>query len=77
MTISVTDHAVLRYIQRIKGFDVEAVRLHIANVCKGVTLARTVRAENHDFIISNGCVVTVKPHGAVNRRKVPRGRGDR
>jgi hypothetical protein len=76
MTISVTDHAVLRYLERVKGFDVDAVRQHIKDLCKGVITARTVRAENADFIIAGGCVVTVKPHGSINRRRVPRGRDE-
>ncbi len=72
----VSDHALIRYLERVKGFDVEAVRRHIAEICKGVKIARCVRAEQADFIIADGVVVTVKPHGAINRRKVPRGRGD-
>jgi len=47
----VTDHAVLRYMERVQGFDVEAVRQHIARSCavvsvtpaRGVCLARQDR----------------------------------
>jgi hypothetical protein len=75
MTVGVTDHAICRYLERVKGFDIDAVRQHIAGLCKGVQSARCVRAENADFIITAGVVVTVKPHGSPNPRKVPRGRG--
>lgn len=73
--ITVTDHAICRYLERVKGFNVEAVRLHIKGICKGVTLARCVRAEGMDFMIADRTVITVRPHGAINKRKVPRGRG--
>jgi hypothetical protein len=76
MAVGVTDHAVLRYLERVKGFDVEAVRQHIAGLCKGVQTARCVRAENVDFVIQYGVVVTVKPHGALNPRRVPRPKAD-
>ena len=70
--IHVTDHAVIRYLERVKGLDVEATRRHIADVCKGVRLARCVRAEGFDFVIKERCVVTVRPNGAANPRRVPR-----
>ena len=73
---AVTDNAVLRYLERVKGFDIEAVRLHIKNVCKGVQMARCVRAEGMDFLITDRTVITVRPHGSINKRKVPRGRGE-
>lgn len=77
MTISVSDHAVLRYLERVKGFDIDAVRNHIAGICKGVVTARCVRAENADFIVKNNTVVTVKPHGALIPRRVPRDKDGR
>lgn len=74
--ISVSDHALLRYLERVKGIDVEGVRAHIAQVCRGVVLARCVKAEGFDFIIKNQTVVTVKPVGARNPKRVPRDRSE-
>lgn len=70
--ISVTDHAVLRYLERVKGVDIEAVRDHIAGLCKGVQIARAVRAENMEFVIKDCTVVSVIPVQAQNPRKVPK-----
>lgn len=72
MSLRVTDHAVIRYLDRVKGLDVEAVRRHIGAVCSGVRTARTVKAEGVEFVISKGCVITVKPPGFLNPRRVPR-----
>jgi hypothetical protein len=35
MDIIVTDHALLRYIERVFGFDIELVRKHIENSVRG------------------------------------------
>lgn len=66
MTVRVSDHAVLRYMERVQGFDVEAVRAHIASLCAGAaaTGASTVIAEGKRFEISRiGVVMTVAPRG--------------
>lgn len=70
--IHVTDHAVLRYLQRAKGFDVEAVRRHIASLCTVPALAGAlcVRTEGVKFEIQSRKVITCTPgHGGVNRTK--------
>lgn len=61
----VTDHAVLRFLERVHGVDVEAARRHIAGRCtngnsKG---AVGVLADGVRYVIRNSCVVTVLlPH---------------
>lgn len=72
MTVMVTDHATLRYIERVMGLDVEAVRQRIANTCRGVRIAKCVKAEGFDYILKDGTVITVKPSQASNPRRVPR-----
>ncbi len=72
MTIDVSDHAVLRYMQRVQGFDVELVREHIRKVCGPNPNACSVRAEGVQFIIKNRTVITVRPKERVNPRRVPR-----
>jgi hypothetical protein len=63
LTLRVTDHAVLRYLERVKGFDVEAVRTHIALVCTPghAAGANCIKAEGVKFEITNNAVVTCAP----------------
>lgn len=68
---TVTDHATLRYIERVMGLDVEAVRQRVAKICRGVKTAKCVKADGFDFILKQGVVITVKPTGP---RKAPKGR---
>jgi hypothetical protein len=82
----VTDHAVLRYLERARGFDVEAVRVHIATLCAPAVAAgaSTFRAEGVRFEFQGPTVVTVAPGGntiSQTRRslmadKIARGGGD-
>jgi hypothetical protein len=70
--IHVTDHAVLRYLERAKGLDVDAVRRHIAEVCTGPAAAGAlcVKTEGVKFEMQNGKVITCTPGGGgVNRIK--------
>jgi hypothetical protein len=62
--VEVSDHAVLRYLERAQGFNIEAVRSHIAKLCAPAASAgaSTLRAEGLRFTISLGRkVVTVAP----------------
>lgn len=65
--IVVTDHAVLRYLERVAGVDVEAARRHIANrVTMGAVLGAVgVSVDGHTYIISHAtgraAVTTVIP----------------
>lgn len=63
MTLSVTDHAVLRYIERVMGVDIELVRATIAAI-PGLQAAVGAGATSFalngiQFIIKNGVVATV------------------
>lgn len=61
--VHVSDHAVLRYLERGMNISVETVRAHIRSVCHGPAAlgARSVRAEGLKFQIVNNNVVTVEP----------------
>lgn len=61
--VRVSDHAVLRYMERVMGLDVEKVRAHIHDVCSPAASigAVCVRAEGHRFEIVNNAVLTVTP----------------
>lgn len=57
----VTDHALLRYLQRARGIDIELIRDHVALLCAP---AVNVGAKNlcHDevtYVFRDGAVVTV------------------
>lgn len=58
---SVTDHAVLRYLERAKGVDVRAIRRHIADlVRRGVEKqGDAVVVEGVKFVLVENRVVTV------------------
>jgi len=61
----VSDHALLRYIERILGIDVESVRAEIA------LLAAPDSPDLARLVVEDGVVVTVLGEGMrVNRRKM-------
>lgn len=62
---SVTDHAVLRYLERAKGVDIEGTRRHIAGlVQRGVAREGVaVIVEGVKFVLNENHVITV-----LNRR---------
>lgn len=59
----VTDHAVLREVERVHGIDVEAIRRHIAHRVRHAVAAGAagLASEGHRYIIRSGKVVTVLP----------------
>jgi hypothetical protein len=61
--VRVTDHAVLRYLERAMGLKIETVREHILQLCVAPAAfgAVCVRAEGLRFVITDGVVVTVTP----------------
>ena len=61
--VRVSDHAVLRYMERAMGLNVEIVREHIQTLCAGPAAfgATAVRTEGVKFEIVSGAVVSVVP----------------
>lgn len=61
--IRVSDHAVLRYMERAMNLNVEIVREHIASICAEPASvgAVCVRTEGVRFEIANNTVITVAP----------------
>lgn len=57
----VSDHAVLRFMQRVLGVDVEAVRSHIAVETQDAILtgARSLKRDQIRYVFDGGTVVTV------------------
>lgn len=69
-SIVVTDHAVLRYMERAMGLNVEIVREHILSITSGAAAfgAVCVRAEGLRFEIDGNRICTVTPdHITPNR----------
>lgn len=62
-TILVTDHAVLRYLERAMGLNIEVVREHILGICVNAASfgAVAVRSEGLKFVIDGNRIVTVEP----------------
>ena len=68
--VPVTDHCVIRYMERVMGLDIEGVRRKIAD-----DLAPAVRIgavgltkDGFNYRIADGAVITVMPAGSVQRR---------
>lgn len=65
VTPPVSDHAVLRYMQRVLGFDVEGLRVQIWTTCApAVQMGATcLRADGVRYEFVNGRITTVVPDG--------------
>lgn len=61
--LRISDHAVLRYMERAMGLNVEIVRQHIVSICAGPAAigAVCVRTEGLKFQIVNNAVTTIVP----------------
>lgn len=63
----VTEHALLRYIERFMGVDLESVRRAILteNAVKLIRFTKSgkINTDGHRLIVKNGAVVTVEPIG--------------
>ncbi len=69
----VTDHALIRYLERVRGFDLDRSRAEIRDICRGIKNG-TVKLNGCNFEVKNGYVVTIAPSGrepsATKRREV-------
>lgn len=72
----VTDHAVLRYMERILGFDTEGLRRQIEETCAGALAigATALHKDGVSYQLHNGRVLTVharngQPITATQRRR--------
>jgi hypothetical protein len=59
----VTDHAVLRYLERVKGIDIEAVRLEVGHVVdRAVEMgAGAAIVDGVRYVLNERTIVTVTP----------------
>ena len=72
--IAVTDHAVLRYLERVYGLDIGAVRAEMLRLAApaaekartgGLPRTLTVRSAKIGFLVVGGRIVTVPPPGRI------------
>lgn len=65
--VRVTDHAVLRYLERVLEVDVEGLRAAIAEACERHQGAPAVKVAGAHFILDKGVVFTCLSEGSVPR----------
>lgn len=63
MTEIVTDHALIRYLERVQGLDMEWFRNHVHEIVEPYVKARVANVEigGFWFIFRNGKLVTISP----------------
>lgn len=63
--VRVSDHALIRYLERAMGLNIKLVREHMTQVCEPAAAigAVCVRSEGLRFEIVNNTVTTVRPDG--------------
>lgn len=69
--VIVTDHAVLRYLERVKGMDIEAVRREIGGIVDRANDhpdASGIVVDGWSYKLRNGHVTTVAPRCQPGRR---------
>lgn len=73
---TVTDHAVLRYLERVQGMDIEIVRRDLGRRIDALTEGHdglcSVVVEGHRFIVRDNVVVTCTELHLPNRGQVGR-----
>lgn len=59
----ISDHALVRYLERVEGFDIEQLRRAIADRLQDAHVlgASAVTIERHTYRIANGVLTTVVP----------------
>jgi hypothetical protein len=78
--LSVSDHALVRFLERAGGLDVEALRARLtASLARAADAAAalgvaevTVKADGLAYLVSAGVVVTVMPDDASPSRRMIR-----
>lgn len=77
MIVAVSDHALVRFLERAGGFDVEALRERLtASLSRAAQAAAalgaadfTVKADGLSYLVCGGIVVTVLPGDATARAR--------
>lgn len=81
--ITVTDHALMRYLERVMGYDLQPIRARIAEAVRTGTEAgaKCVSAEGVTFHLDGFKVITITPgatpNGAYQKTQLHRGKSIR
>ena len=72
--LSVSDHAIVRYLERVGGFDIAGLRAQIARRCEaGHSVgASSVIIDGFAFLIGEGQVITVVDAASMRKRRIHR-----
>jgi hypothetical protein len=66
MTVTVTDHALLRWLERVQGIDIEAVRAEIAaRAERCVAAAESIGTRPAQYVVLSGDARLIVRQGAV------------
>jgi len=70
-TVTVSDHALVRYLERVKGIDIEAACAEVAEIAGvAAALGATCKVHaGHCYVIAGYTVTTVLPEGGRLSRK--------
>lgn len=65
--VFITDHALVRYLQRVRGIDVEAIRAQLAAECgPAIQLgAKTMRSGGLEYRFDGAKLITIYVRGAM------------
>lgn len=77
--LRITDHALVRFLERVRGFNLDAERQAIRDICRGMD-SGTVKARGHLFEVKGRAVVTVAPDSGMpcrSKREAITGGGTR
>lgn len=61
--IHVTHHALVRYLERVRGFKFDREIAEIRKICANIDVNGTVKAHGCSFEVRNGSVVSIVPEG--------------
>lgn len=82
LPVHVSDHAIVRYLERVGGFDIETLRAQIAARVAAAARAgaTTIRIDGYDFVIARNdsralVLTTVLEHHGGQARMTNRERG--
>lgn len=60
--LEITDHAFLRYMERVQGFDIELLKGELRKKLPSAPANGTMKIENVIFVFKNNALVTVLPN---------------
>jgi hypothetical protein len=72
VTLHVTDHAIVRYLERVKGIDMDIIRAELASPTAEIAdkfgAPIVILSSGHRVVVRNGCVSTVLPKPGPKQR---------